>query len=53
MGYTKSYSVYKLILTLPIMLKYTINFKAGALSICKHMYVGHSFYQKVHYKTTN
>jgi len=53
MGHTKSYSVYKLILTLHIMLKYTINFKAGALSICKHMQVGLTFYQRVHYKTTN
>lgn len=53
MGHTKYYSVCKLILTLHIMLEYTINFKAGAFSICKHMHVGLSFYQKVHYKTTN
>ena len=53
MGHTKSYSVYKLILTLHIMLKYTINFQAGALLIYKHMHMGLSFYQNVHYKTTN
>jgi len=53
MGHTESYSVYKLILTSHITLKYTINFRAGALSICKHMHVGLSFYQKVHYKTTH
>jgi hypothetical protein len=43
----------RLILALHIMLKYTINFKAGALLICKHMHVGLSFYQKIHYNTTN
>jgi hypothetical protein len=53
MGHTKSYSIYKLILTLHIMLKYTINFKAAALPISKHMHMVLSFYQKVHYKTTN